>query len=321
MSFRPMLAGECNIDAIQYPVYVSPKLDGIRCVIRDGKALTRSLKPIPNDHIRNVLESLNLPDFDGELLIRSRPGMVTLPNFNAPFNEVSSAVMRKEGTPDFLFAVFDQVMDGTFTMRLNSVYDWLRRNFYWADGCDEYHIESCKPMGQHPNIEYVDHAVVKNREQLDAHNAMYLEHGFEGTMIRKPDGPYKQGRSTTKEGYLLKLKPFDDGEAVIIGYVEQMSNQNEATTNALGLTERSTNAEGMVPAGTLGTLVVRGVGGQFDGVQFEIGTGFTASQRQQIWDNRPYYTGAMVKFKYQKHGSVDRPRIPVFLAFRYAADL
>lgn len=313
MSFRPMLAGECNIDAIQYPVYVSPKLDGIRCVIRDGKALTRSLKPIPNDHIRFTLESLNLPDFDGELLIRSRPGMVTLPNFNAPFNEVSSAVMSREGGPEFLFAVFDQVMNGTFTERLNEVYRWMTHTRY--NNHDGFF------MCHHPNIEYVNHTTVNNREQLDAHNAMYLEHGFEGTMIRKPDGPYKQGRSTTKEGYLLKLKPFDDGEAVIIGYVEQMSNQNEATTNALGFTERSTNAEGMVPAGTLGTLVVRGVGGQFDGVQFEIGTGFTAAQRQQIWDNRPYYTGAMVKFKFQKHGSVERPRIPVFLGFRDSADL
>lgn len=307
MSFRPMLAGECNIDAIQYPVYVSPKLDGIRCVIRDGKALTRSLRPVPNDHIRNVLESLNLPDFDGELLIRSKPGLALLPNFNAPFNEVSSAVMSKEGTPDFLFAVFDQVMGGAaFTKRLRSAQDWCQ----WI-------YQSSSPIP----VMVVSHDECDNWNQLSVWNETFLRYGFEGTMIRKPDGPYKQGRSTTKEGYLLKLKPFDDGEAVIVGYVEQQHNQNQATTNALGLTERSTNAEGMVPAGTLGTLVVRGVRGQFDGVQFEIGTGFTAVQRQAIWNNRPYYEGAIVKFKYQKHGSVDRPRIPVFLGFRDSADL
>lgn len=309
MTFRPMLAAELkNLADVKFPVLVSPKLDGIRCVIRDGKALTRSLKPIPNDHIRRSLEGMDLPDFDGEILIRAVPGKTslegTLPEWAAtPFNAVSSAVMSKQGQPDFLFSVFDLVDSAPYQMRLGSVTSWCLRCY------QAYRVRS------------VRHVMVNNVEQLEALNLEYLSQGFEGIMIRDPGGMYKFGRSTVKEGGLLKLKPFADGEAEIIGYVERQHNTNTATVNALGLTERSHKAEGMVGSGTLGTLCVRGSGGRWDGVEFEIGTGFDDRLRKQIWEDQAYYLGAVVKFKYQEMGSVDRPRIPVFLGFRNPADL
>ncbi len=309
MTFRPMLAAELkNLNDVKFPVLVSPKLDGIRCVIRDGKALTRSLKSIPNEHIRNRLEGMNLPDFDGEILIRAVPGKTSLEGTLAewaetPFNAVSSAVMSKQGQPDFLFAVFDQVDSVSYQMRLGRVKEWCRQR---------QHLYRIRP---------VHHVMVNNVEQLEALNLEYLSQGFEGIMIRDPGGAYKFGRSTVKEGGLLKLKPFADGEAEIIGYVERQHNTNQATVNALGLTERSHKAEGMVGSGTLGTLRVRGSGGRWDGVEFEIGTGFDDRLRRQIWEDQAYYLGAVVKFKYQEMGSVDRPRIPVFLGFRNPADL
>lgn len=316
MTFRPMLAAELkNLADVRFPVLVSPKLDGIRCVIRDGKALTRSLKPIPNDHIRNTLEGMNLPDFDGEILIRTVPGKESLEGTLAewaatPFNAVSSAVMSKQGQPDFLFAVFDQVDSAPYQMRLGSVTSWCLRKCAVYDQIDRVR-----------RVRSVRHVMVNNVEQLETLNLEYLSQGFEGIMIRNPGGMYKFGRSTVKEGGLLKLKPFADGEAEIIGYVERQHNTNQATVNALGLTERSHKAEGMVGSGTLGTLRVRGTGGRWDGVEFEIGTGFDDRLRKQIWEDRAYYLGAVVKFKYQEIGSVDRPRIPVFIGFRNPADL
>lgn len=308
MTFRPMLAAELkNLADVKFPVLVSPKLDGIRCVIREGKALTRSLKPIPNDHIRNTLEGMNLPDFDGEILVRLHIGESLYGHLHewaaTPFNAVSSAVMSKQGTPDFLFAVFDQVGSLSYQMRLGLVTAW------------------CLQRQHQHYIHRVRHFVVNNVEQLEAINQKYLSQGYEGIMLRKPDGLYKFGRSTVREGGLLKLKPFADGEAEIIGYVERQHNTNQATVNALGLTERSHKAEGMVGSGTLGALRVRGCNGRWDGVEFEIGTGFDDRLRKQIWEDQAYYLGAVVKFKYQEMGSVDRPRIPVFLGFRYQADL
>ena len=64
-TFRPMLSATCeDISKVRLPAMASPKLDGFRCVIKDGKPLTRNLKPIPNRHVRERLTGL--PAFDGE---------------------------------------------------------------------------------------------------------------------------------------------------------------------------------------------------------------------------------------------------------------
>ena len=51
------------------------------------------------------------------------------------------------------------------------------------------------------------------------------------------------------------------------------------------------------------------------------GTGFTDAQRNAIWDSRYDYLNKIVKFKYQAIGTVDKPRIPVFLGIRDPKDL
>lgn len=70
-TFKPTLAVNADFTKIQYPVYASPKLDGIRCSIVDGKALSRTLKQIPNKHIFNQLSTTDLNGLDGELIIGS----------------------------------------------------------------------------------------------------------------------------------------------------------------------------------------------------------------------------------------------------------
>jgi DNA ligase-1 len=140
-------------------------------------------------------------------------------------------------------------------------------------------------------------------------------------MIRDPHGLYKFGRATAKSGELLKIKRFVDDEAVVVGVEELMHNENEAKTNALGRTERSTAKAGLRGAGTLGKLIVR----RQDGVEFGIGTGFTAQQRADLWDHRRRrgpLVGKLVTYKHFANAGVkDAPRFPVFKAFRDATDL
>ena len=57
-------------------------------------------------------------------------------------------------------------------------------------------------------------------------------------MVRTPDSPYKCGRSTEREAWLLKIKRFEDAEAVVLGTYEGMSNMNEAGVDAFGRTKR-----------------------------------------------------------------------------------
>lgn len=291
--FKPMLAAAAqDLTDIVFPVLASPKLDGIRCVIRNGKALSRSLKPIPNQFIRAKLESLanwsGIEGLDGELMVD-----------DVPFQEVTSAVMSKTAEPpaDWYFGVFD-LIDGfePFCERLQAA-----------------HLAVAHTGSTH--VRMVDHELIDSLDQLLAYEADCLAEGFEGVMLRDPEGRYKYGRSTVREGGLLKLKRFLDDEARIIGTVEQWHNENEAFTGELGQTKRSSAKAGKVAAGTLGALLVE----HETFGKFEIGTGFTMAQRDELWQTQPI--GQLVKFKYQPVGVKDKPRCPVFLGMRHEEDL
>lgn len=296
--FQPMLAGKCSdIETLKYPVLASLKLDGVRCLVIDGVLVSRNLKPIPN--VQNVFG--RLPDgTDGELIV----GDPTAPD---AYRKTVSAVMGEgNDTTRLVYYVFDNYeYAGDFENRMELA---LKRKEYQQKG-----------------VQVLAHRVCHNTEELAAFESEAVEAGHEGIMVRSFDGPYKFGRSTEKEGYLLKIKRFEDAEAIIIGTEEYMHNTNEAKKNALGHTERSTKKEGLVGASVLGKLLVKGVGGTYDGVKFEIGTGFQGAalkdgERDKLWKIRDSLIGKLVKFKYFPLGSKDRPRFPVFLGFRSSID-
>jgi DNA ligase-1 len=170
----------------------------------------------------------------------------------------------------------------------------------------------------HPRIRVVPHTLINTQEELDLYESLRLAEGFEGVMIRDPQGPYKQGRSTEREGWLLKVKRFLDSEAEIIGFEEEMHNTNPAETSETGHMKRSSRQEGLVGKNTLGALKVRDIK---SGVEFSIGTGFTAAYRAIYWDQREKLLGEIVSYKYQPTGVKDRPRFPVFKGFRHKDDL
>ncbi|MDO5647358.1 hypothetical protein [Paracoccus sp. (in: a-proteobacteria)] len=288
MSFKPMLAAAApeDLSKIRLPVLVSPKLDGIRCVVHEGVAKTRMLKPIPNDYIRGLLSKPEYEGFDGEIVTYSGGVLGPLDDFNT----VQGNVMRKGGTPVFRFYVFDNFTkpNTPYARRLQTVpYD---------------------PEGPVHRLECL---YVSRLDGLHEAIRAYEQDGHEGTMVRCPKAPYKYGRSTAKEQGLLKIKKFFDDEASITGFEELLSNKNTATKNALGSTERSTHASGMVPQDTLGALIVR-----YKDVVFSIGTGFTQAQRQDLWTNRESLLGQKVTFKYQELSPAGIPRFPVFLGIR-----
>ncbi len=95
--FKPMLAGKApkDLTLLTYPVLASPKLDGIRCIIINSQARSRSMKLIPNVSVRRALEGL--PDgIDGELMV------------DGGFSACSSAFMSRDKViEDFWFFAFD----------------------------------------------------------------------------------------------------------------------------------------------------------------------------------------------------------------------
>ena len=287
MILKPMLAATLeNIEDLKFPVYGSPKLDGIRCIIHNGEGLTRKLKTIPNKYVKNILShnSFILNDYDGELIVGNT------------FQETTSAIMSFEGTPKFTYHIFDYIDNGNYNDRFL--------------------------MHSHPKLDFVKivrQTYLINIDELEDFEIDCLADGYEGVILRRADGfdRYKFGRSTINEAYLMKLKRFHDDEAEIIGFEERLHNDNILETDNLGHAKRSSKQEGMVLANTLGAFLVYHP--TFGG--FSIGTGITDEQRKEIWNNREKYLGKRLKFKYQECGIKDKPRFPVFLGFRHKDDL
>jgi DNA ligase-1 len=291
---KPMLAGTCeDITKLNYPVIASPKLDGIRCTIQDGVVLSRNLKPIPSGLVQAVY---GLPEFeglDGELIYGD-------PTAEDCFNKTTSAVMRKEFPEDFqtpylVMYVFDVLGTANFTTRLKQ-----------ANG----RIQNTKAV-------LVPHSIIKSASVLADYERHHTELGYEGVMVRSPDGPYKHGRSTVNQGYLLKIKQFKDAEAEILECIEQLHNNNEATIDELGHTKRSHEKAGMEPMNMLGALRVRDLS---TGVEFNVGSGLTNEERVALWADKAALIGRIITYKYFPVGVKDKPRFPTFKGFRDPMD-
>lgn len=291
---RPMLAAKLDLNLLHFPAIASPKLDGIRAIVRDGVVLSRSLKPIPNHHVQQLFGRPECEGFDGELI-------VGLPYGKDVFQRTSGAVRRFLGTPAVAYYVFDLC---------NMTRSYIERRMQ---------LEARVAAISMPEIVLVPELWVHSQAALDDVEEAHLRAGYEGVMLRAPISPYKHGRSTALEGYLLKLKRFADSEARVLAVEELMHNENEATVNELGLTKRSHHQENLVPAGTMGKLFVEDIR---TGQRFHIGTGFTAAERQAWWDSQgPYHIEAVVKYKYLPIGVKDLPRHPVYLGIRESFDL
>lgn len=302
---KPMLAAsfpkDSNIDEelpnLRYPILTSPKLDGIRVLCHPTLGpVSRSLKPIANIYIRTLLSSPAFHHLDGEVIVGDHES----PAYS--FSATSSAVMSQAGEPDFTYLVFDS-------------FEFPELAFHKRLAVADARVRLALIEGKF-YVRYLAHIIVASHIALRDLEEAWLSAGYEGAMIRDLQGTYKFGRSTYREGGLIKLKRFDDAEATIIGFVELERNCNVPTQNELGYQTRSDHKAGMEPAGTLGALLVRGIGDPWEGVTFQIGSGFDQATRDLYWASRHTLINETVNYKYQRIGSKDAPRMPIFRGLR-----
>lgn len=291
VSFKPMLATAPGPKGVgKFPVMGTPKVDGIRAVMLHGHLVSRTLKPIPNIALRAALESV-LPDgTDGEA------------TYGSSFSSSTSAIMSHVGPPSgYTYYIFDYVgrnvtpqtpyIDRMAELsRLISENDRRRRASAIEDVVD---------------IVVLNPTYIKDAAALNEYEAIALRQGFEGVIVRAPNGRYKYGRSTPTEGLMIKVKRFDDAEAEVTGF-DRLVHENEE--------EGANRGEGQ-----LGALVAI----RPDGVTFKIGTGFTTQQRKDYWLTRSKLIGQIVKYRFFGIGSSEAsaPRFPTFIGFRDPRDM
>ena len=297
---RPMKAPtnpitDAELQSIHYPIVGSPKLDGFRCIV-DKTPLTSSMKSFTNRFVVKELQDPTYDGLDGEIIVGS-PFKEN--EEDDVFHRTSGPIRRFDGEPDFRFYVFDNWKDGDISY-----------NNRWVE---------MTPINQ-KRIIVLEQRILLNADDVIAYEQEMVDLGYEGAMIRSLNGKYKEGRTTLNEMNIFKRKPFEECEAEIIGVEEQMANLNEAIIDERGLSRRSSHQANMVPKGTIGMFVLLSpaFGQSFKAAP---GKGFDAKKRQEIWDNKEAYIGKIATVKYQKYGSIDRPRQPNVIKIRPMWDL
>jgi DNA ligase-1 len=230
--FRPMLAKSYNnpelgLESLKdgkhlvFPCYIQPKLDGIRCNISSGTAVSRQGKEFKalGKLVQEFSASSNYI-LDGELYSHTHKDN---------FQEIVSAVKRDEPnhlTDSVEYHVYDvyHLIGKDFTDRKQ----WILDNITETD-----------------RIKIVKTYEVANAAELRKKYEDFIALGYEGAIVRNKLGAYKvDGRSKD----LLKVKEFQDQEFPIVDAYENKGKQAGQCTFVCKMPDGTTF--GVKPKGT-----------------------------------------------------------------------
>lgn len=201
---KPMLAQsyDKHFKKIEFPCFVQPKLDGIRCLGRkkNGKVSLYSRQGKPLDLIPHIEQALDAMLEEGQCT----DGEIYVHGWE--FQRIVSAVKKtSEDTPLLEYHIYDlpdQInKDTPFTQRFN---EDQRRVIEWAQRC----------------LVPVETVYVKTSEELMEYEEKAVSENYEGVMARNADSLYLFGHRSYD---LQKVKRFEDAEYEIIGVTDGIS--------------------------------------------------------------------------------------------------
>jgi len=318
-TFKPLLCpnDEIDLNSLSYPLLASTKMDGCRLLFKQGKIVTRSLKPLPNiqlnqkfEYIRKYSEKNNLI-LDGELFSPGVPFQFIVSCFmTEDYNAKQSIkkwtelcqehdyfITREEVFSKLMFYCFDIIAneDNTFPFRGR-----------WP---------TCHTLAKHfPDIMVgVNQRLVINKKEVESYFEEVLKDGFEGLILRNPESLYKFGRATIKENIAYKLKPWATIDSKIIGFIQatQVNEDAEKTVNELGRSRTSKRQEDRHTIDKAQAFVV-----DFNGKELSVPIAMPDEKKEYIWQHQDEYLNKYVEYKYMTVGMKDLPRIPKMIRMR-----
>jgi len=200
-NIKAMLAHKYNEDKADYPAFIQPKLDGVRCLFTAKGAFSRADNQFMNvQHIEQALKPFFAKNptavLDGELYNHG---------LKDDFEKIISLVKKRKPTKDdraeaaelVEYHIYDvaSMTIANYTTRLNYINSIS--NFQWN------HI-----------LRRVDTKVALDFDDAIKMHKKNLKLGYEGSIYRSFEGKYKGTRSWD----LMKFKDFHDAEATIVGY-------------------------------------------------------------------------------------------------------
>lgn len=287
---KPMLARTYGPRYSTYPCYLQPKLNGIRALSQHAVFQSRDEK-IWNDgvlgHLQQqmfILQQLceSAPIFDGELYVHGW----RLQDINAAV--AVNRLQPTEKTPFVEYHIFDVV---------NPALPFSQRFLPLQSAIIDANL---------PHIKLVPTAFIGDNVELDSHFHHWTQHGYEGVMLR-PDGKYEFGEHVGRGGNmtqyrsktLWKYKCWEDGEFACVG-VTQGEGKADIGIGALTCAAHPEDLKN-TSVKHLGTIQT-----------FNVGTGFSDSERRAFMQNPPI--GKLIKVKYLCLSADGIPLNPSFLA-------
>ena len=279
---------EAALSKLRYPLLASPKLDGIRAATPNGVPQSNSGKPFPNRALMELLSKPVFANLDGELILGD-------PCAHGVLHRTQSVVMSEDAPIDGLnFFVFDQIGNS-----------------------NPYHMRYPYVNCLHPQLFALEQTKLDSPLAVIGYTEIQLAVGYEGVILRDPAGRYKNGRSTLREGGMLRIKPREDTEAVIVGWDWLEINDNAPELSELGFTRRSSAKSGKIQTNLVGSVRMRDP-------RWPKEFGATVADH----DMRGYLAelgdemiGKLGKFSYMPYGSMEAPRQTSFIGLRDPIDL
>lgn len=278
------------------------KYDGVRCNVIDNVVMGKSMLPITNQYIQNLY---GRPEFEGmefEIIVTQDGQYNPVTCCSETVSFTNSKYMEREHK----CVLFDDNSIG----RMKYIQRFSEMEWF---------------VTQHPTFMLPEYINAFTTQAIWDFEDKVLAQDHEAIIIRNPYLRYAQGVSS-KEGELLRLKRYISEEAVILDVQPAYKNGNEAKTNALGYTERSSKSAGKIAKEEIGSLLCKTVKDIYDPwsrrLLFPVGTlcvvtpgNMTKDEKIALFKEKEDLKGKMIAFKSFPKGTKDKPRFPMFQHF------
>lgn len=294
-NFKPLKAPNQIVDIkdMKFPLIASFKLDGIRCIFKDGEMLTCSLKYFSNiqiinrfNHFSKLSKERNLI-LDGELRAKS-----------LTFNELSGLIRSDDAAipEDLIFYCFDVVQNENFGK------DFIIR------------VLDTGVASQFPYGERIEQVLIDDPKDIPEMLKRALDDKCDGLILRNPKGYYKCGRCTVKQAIIYKLKPFRTFDAKIIGIIQatKVREGAEKKINELGRSVTSKKKDDRILIEKAAAFLV-----MYEGKKLKVTIAMTDEEKEDIWKNQMNFIGKYVEYKGMLVGAKDLPRHSTTIRMRY----
>ena len=200
-NIKAMLAHKYNEDKADYPAFIQPKLDGVRCLFTAKGAFSRANNRFMNvEHIEQALKPFFAKNptavLDGELYNHG---------LKDDFEKIISLVKKKKPTDQDKAEAAELVQYHMYDVASMTIGTYTDRYLFLLAE-KSFKNKSCLQIIDNNLVLDFDDAVIMHKKNLKL--------GYEGSMYRTPSGKYKGTRSWD----LMKFKDFHDAEATIVGY-------------------------------------------------------------------------------------------------------